>query len=736
MASQVNNVAQALRNAIAHHRAGSLAEAEAICRQILQRAPHHPEALYLLGLMACQTHKQQIAVDLITQAIAADSTKPAYYNLLGKAFNDLGQWEEAISCQHKAISLQPDYAEAYVDLGNACQNQGKLNDAIASYNQVIALNPDDARAYNYLGNVHNKKGNQDAAVVSYQKALSLKPDYAVARYNLGNTFMRQGKLDEAVSSFKKTLLFTPEQTEKQLRGSTYCCLGHAFQEQGNGPDAVSCLNNAISLLPDYLEAYNSLGNALLAMGNIEDAIVNYRKAIALRPEDATAHGNLGNAYQSLAKVEEAVECYGQALLLDPDYIEAHSSYLMVIQYSPKYSEDSILNAHRAFAEKFEAPFRQHWPLHENSRDPERRLKVGFVSGDFRIHPVGFFVEALLTHLDCNTLEVVLYSNYNLTDEVTLRLKSLGYLWRSLVGVTDDDAAKLVRDDGIDILIDLSGHTHLNRLQLFARKPAPVQVAWLGYFDTTGLQAIDYILGDPYMLPPDEADHYVETPWRLPESYLCFTPPDVDVMVEALPAISNGFITFGSFNNLTKLNDEVVALWARVLQAVPNSRLFLKTQQFKDLVVRQTTAQRFSDHGIDGGRLIFEGSSSHTEHFSAYNRMDVSLDPFPFPGGTTSVNALWMGVPVLHLQGHRFISHAGESILINVGLPEWIAADADDYVRLAQELTGNLSRLSELRVGLRRQLLASPLCDAPRFALNFEVALRGMWRKWCSKSLIK
>lgn len=664
----LGEAATALRKAFALQQGGQRVEAEALCRQVLQRVPNHSEALYLLGVMAFQAGEHEVAAEFISRSSAADPSNPVYYN--------------------------------------------------------------------YLGNICNKLGNLDQAITRYQKALSLKPDDAVVRYNLANTLVDQGRLDEAAADFKKALLLTTAPSEAQLRAAIYYQLGYVYHEMGHDVDAINSYQEAILLRQDFLEAYNCLGNILLEKGRIEEAIANYRKAITIKPDDAAVCANMGNAYFSLGRVEEAVEYYQQAFVHAPYDASPYNNYLMVIQYSPKYKEQEILAAHRAFAEKFEAPLRRYWPLHENTQDPERRLRVGFVSGDFRTHPVAFFTEALLAHLSSDSLEIVLYHNHKVTDEVTLRLKSFGYLWRSLVDVTDEQAAQLVQDDNIDILIDLSGHTNGNRLLLFARKPAPVQVAWLGYFDTTGLQAMDYILGDPYMLPPGEADHYVETPWQLPETYLCFTPPHFNVEVEALPALSNGFITFGSFNTLTKLNDEVVALWSRVLHAVPESRLFLKTQQFNDPVALQNTVRRFSLHGIDAGRLILEGSSSHVEHFSAYNRMDVALDPFPFPGGTTSVNALWMGVPVLHLQGHRFISHAGESILNNVGLPEWIAADADDYVRLAQELTGNLSRLSALRVGLRNQLLASPLCDAPRFAQNFETALRGMWRNWCSKTETK
>jgi predicted O-linked N-acetylglucosamine transferase (SPINDLY family) len=290
----------------------------------------------------------------------------------------------------------------------------------------------------------------------------------------------------------------------------------------------------------------------------------------------------------------------------------------------------------------------------------------------------------------------------------------------------------VREDAIDILVDLSGHTGGNRLRLFARKPAPVQVTWLGYVATTGLQAMDYILCDRYLAPVNESDHFVEKPWYLPNTRLCFTPPQDEIVVGALPALTKGRVTFGCFNNLTKMNDAVVALWAQVLHAVPGSRLFLKSKQLNDPSLQRATLSRFAARGVAADRLALEGASSRAGYLAAYNRVDIALDPFPFTGGTTSVEGLWMGVPLITKRGDRFVAHQGESILHNVGLPEWIATDNDAYVAIAVARAADLSSLAALRVKLRSRLLASPLCDAPLFARNLEAAFRGMWQAYCSQ----
>jgi len=358
-----------------------------------------------------------------------------------------------------------------------------------------------------------------------------------------------------------------------------------------------------------------------------------------------------------------------------------------------------------------------------------------VSGDLHSHPVGYFAEGVIAALASSMserLELIAYPSHFHTDALTERIKACCSGWHSAVGLSDERLAERIRDDGIDILIDLSGHTAHNRLPVFAWKPAPVQATWLGYFATTGVAQIDYFISDAWSLPQTEEIYFTEKVWRLPETRLCFTRPDVDVLVSPLPALTNGYVTFGCFNNLTKMNDAVVALWARILGTVAGSRLFLKARQLNDASVRRSIVGRFAAQGIDIDQLILEGASPRAQYLSAYGRVDIGLDPFPFTGGTTSAEGLWMGVPVLTLTGERFISRQGGGLLMTSGLPEWIAADTDDYVARAVSHAGDIHRLAVLRNGLRQQVLASPLFDAPRFAGHFEAALRGMWTLWCNK----
>ena len=355
-----------------------------------------------------------------------------------------------------------------------------------------------------------------------------------------------------------------------------------------------------------------------------------------------------------------------------------------------------------------------------------------VSGDLRRHPVGYVLDNVLSTLDRELLAIFLYATSMKKDDLSTRLKSNVAQWRNVASVGDDQLYETIIADEIDIMVDLAGHTTHNRLPVFSRKPAPVQVTWYGYFATTGVEAIDYILCDRWVLPPEDEGYFVETPWRLPDSYFCFTPPDFEIDVDVLPAQRDGCVTFGSFNNLTKVNGAVIACWAKLLRAVPGSLLFLKTKQLADAAMLKDVESRFAGHGVDPERLMLEGPSPRSELLASYNRVDIGLDPFPYPGGMTSVEALWMGVPVLTLRGDRFVSHFGESILHNIGLSDWIAVSHEDYVEKVAKFASDLPALSAVRKGLRERLLRSPIGDAPRFARNLEDCFRGMWREWCGR----
>jgi protein O-GlcNAc transferase len=492
----------------------------------------------------------------------------------------------------------------------------------------------------------------------------------------------------------------------------------------------------LALEPDSFEIHGNFGNLLKDMRRLDEAVLSYQRVLELQPNDAKAHNNLGAAFIALGRFSDAVDNFRRALAIDPDLDTAQSNLL----FAGNFLGDQPVSWSLAEAKQFGARAMRNaraFSEWKNTPNPDRSLRVGFVSGDFREHSVGHFLEGVLAALVSNApgrLELFAYPTFNSNDEVALRLKSHFKGWVSAMGLSDQDLAQRIRDDEIDILIDLSGHTAHNRLPMFAWNPAPVQVTWLGYLATTGVTAIDYVLADAWTLPEYEEANFTEEVWRLPQSYLCFTPPQGKVQVGRLPALHNGFITFGSFNNLAKINDAVVALWSKVLLAVPGSRLYLKSPQLIDEEIQRRTMKRFKLHGIDEGRLTLEGLVPRADYLLPFHRVDIALDPFPYPGITTSVENLWMGVPVLTLAGNSFLSRQGVGLMMNAGLPDWIGADPGDYVARAVAHASDVQGLAELRARLRHKVFNSPIFDAPRFSQHFEAALRSMWHIWCGEQV--
>lgn len=699
-----------------------LPEAAASYEQALALQPQQSGVRSSLGELLYLQGNLEAAIAQYRQVLAIAPDHMPTHGLLGDALSASGDLEGAAASYRRATELQPELAPAHNFLGAALKALGRTDEAVASYRRAIAIAPDYVAAHSNLGVALHGLGQLDAAIANYRAALAVRPDAAEIHANLANTLAERGALDEAIASYQRAIELKPDIAE------LHNYLGRTYKNNHQIDAALVSYERAVALRPDYAEAYSNIGNAQMKQGRVGAAIASYDKALQLEPALAEVHCNLGIALKDCGRLEEAIACFRKTIELKPDYTDGHTNYLVAVQYSATYSTAQLLADHRALGDHLERPWRDRWPQHTPRRD-NRRLRVGFVSGDFCEHPVGFFLEGALAWLDREALDIVLYPTVYKADNLTRRLQALGLPWQPLAGLSDDQAAQRIAADGIDILVDLSGHTADHRLQLFARKPAPIQVAWLGYWATTGLQAMDYILCDPHAIPADEVHHFVEQPWYLPETRLCFTPPTDAILPGPAPALANGYVTFGCFNNLTKMTDSVVALWARVLHSVPESRLLLKNRTLADAVTRESVQRRFAVHGIAAERLLMEEQSSRHDYLLTYNRVDIALDPFPFTGATTSVEGLWMGVPFITLRGDRLVAHQGEGILHNVGLAEWIAADADAYVALARDQAADLQGLAALRATLRPRLLASPLCDGPRFAHNLQAAFEGMWSRY-------
>lgn len=638
---------------------------------------------------------------------------------LGLALQQLARHEEALQPMQKAIELAPEDAQGHSNLGNTLSYLGKLDEAEASFRRALAIKPDFAEASVNLGATLHDLGRFDEAETCYREAIKLKPELSDAHYNLGNTLSSLGRLDEAESCYRKAILIKPD-----LAGA-YSNLGVILRDTKRLEEAEILFRRALQIKPNFMEAYSNLGNTLRDLGRLEEARIEYEQALKIKPDNVEILNNLGNTLLDMNRQDEALDYYRQALKIDPEYLKARSNLLFSMNHSLKCTPERYLAEARRYGQIVSNKVTSKYAQWLGEVKPDR-LRIGLVTADLRNHPVGYFLESVLGQLRSSSLELIAYPTSVKADELTARVNPCFHEWKPLYGKSDEAAARLIHDDGIHILIDLSGHTQHNRLPVFAWKPAPIQASWLGYFASTGVAEIDYIIGDPYVSPENEAGHFTEKIWRLPECYWCFSEPSVPIKVSPLPAESRGYVTFGCFNNLTKMNDAVVAVWARILAAVPKSKLFLKCSQLNDPAMRKQTLSRYAEHGIEAERLILEGSSPRAEYLACYHRVDIALDPFPYPGGTTSMESLWMGVPVVTRHGDRFLSHAGETIACNAGLREWVAADEDDYIAKTVLFASNPDQLARLRAGLRQQVLASPLFDAASFARNFENAIWAIW----------
>lgn len=697
-------------------------------QRALEADSHNAATQMNLGEVLQALGKMQDALTRYRRAVEIAPDNAATWLRLGDIQGDQGQHADAVTSYRRALDIEPGNAEANLNQGVALLELGQLDEAEQCLGRTLDIEPDSAEAHNNLGLAMKKRHKMDAALLCFQKALSIRPGFAAVHINTGSVLQALGQDEGAAESYQRALDINPNSA---IAHSNY---GSVLQRLGKINLAEASFRRALELDPRFAEAHNNLGVLFNRTNRLAESVASFERSIKIKPDYADAYANLGGVLKDLGRLAEATATLRRALEIDPDNVIAHNNLLFIYNYVADLPPGQLLADAKRFGEvaaRLARP-RARW---QNPADPQRVLRVGFVSGDLSGHPVGFFLEgvlAALTSRPASRLELFCYPTLACDDETSARLRACCKGWHSAIGLSDEALAQRIAEDGIDILIDLSGHTAHNRLTMFAWKPAPVQVSWLGYFATTGVAAIDYFIADPWTLPPDQEIHFSEQIWRLPETRLCFTAPADDVAVGPLPALTNGYVTFGSFNNLSKMNDTVVALWAQVLNAVPDSRLFLKYQQLGEASVRQSTRDRFAAHGIKPERLILENYVPRSNYLAAYQRVDIGLDPFPFPGGTTTAEALWMGVPVLTLAGERFLSRQGVGLLMNAGLPDWITTDTRDYLARAVSHASDLPRLAALRDGLRVQVLDSPVFDAPRFARHFEAALREMWQKWCAQ----
>ena len=642
-----------------------------------------------------------------------------------------GDLARAESLYHEVLRLHPSQPDALHLLGLIAHHRGRSDDAIQLIRRAITGAPRIAPFHNNLANILRSLGRFEDAVAAYQTALALQPNFPEARHNLasacndlGTALAQQNRLDEARTAYEQAVSLNPNLADG------WSNLGDVLATLRYVDDAIRACQRAIHLKPEHAAAHNNLGNALRLAGRTGQAIEHFQRAATLDPYLAAVQSNLANALSDQGRVIEAEAAYRRALALQP-HPNVHSNLLYHLLYCD-HPPQLIYDEHRNFDLLHAQPLAPAHPTFPNSRDPSRRLRIGYVSADFRRHSVNYFVEPFLSHHDRENFEIFCYADHRWADETTDRLRTYSTTWRDITSIDDKPLAALIRADGIDILIDLAGHTVGNRLLVFARKPAPVQVTYLGYPATTGLSAIDYRITDATADPPQATEQYhSERLVRLPNSFLCYQLSDGLPSVSPLPALTTDAITFGCFNNFAKLSPATIALWSRILREVPHSKLFLKFRSLADPETRNLVHNLFAKHHISPDRIDLLGhTDTYAQHLEIYSRIDIALDPFPYNGTTTTCEALAMGLPVITLAGQTHVSRVGVSIVTSVDLGHLIAQSPDHYVQIAHELATSPENLAQLRSTLRDRMRRSPLTDAPAFTRNLQDAYREMWRTYC------
>jgi predicted O-linked N-acetylglucosamine transferase (SPINDLY family) len=566
----------------------------------------------------------------------------------------------------------------------------RYQEAKRLYQQIVEKDRADDHAWVMLGITHALLNELDAAESCLQKAVSLNPCNFDALYNLGRAQYGRGQLESASVSYQQ----------------------------------------ALHLKPDHIDTLVGLGLSAAGMGQWTQAQHFYEQILRQNPGHAAALDNLANVMKSQGRAERAIPYYRQAWAANP-LAATYSNLLLCLHYPATHDPLAVFQEHLAWGATqtrghLQPDFKQ------TDRNPNRKLRIGYVTPDLRAHSVAYFLEPLLVHHDRSQFEVFSYLELGVGDAMTRRLLEFAGTVRNTSGISDDKVAAMIHADEIDILIDLAGHTNKNRLPVFARKPAPIQITYLGYPNTTGLSTIDYRLTDAWADPPGMTEHlHSEKLLRLEKGFLCFTPPAESHAITPLPSIAQGYITFGSFNALSKITAEMLEIWARILLEIPHSRLLIKNAQLTDPTLQNCLRDQLVRHGVASERVDILGQTSKEEHMAAFGRVDIALDSFPYHGTTTTCDTLWMGVPVITLAGKSHVSRVGVSLLMRMGQDKWITDTAEEYIEAAVRLANSGAELSQLRQNLRAMFERSGLCDGLSFTRDVESAYRRAWQAWCA-----
>ncbi len=608
------------------------------------------------------------------------------YNILGAILAAENKADQAIESYKKAININSNYAEAYNNLGITLLKLKKLNEAVHCFKDAIKLKNNFAEAFNNLGNAILETEGAEKSIQYYEKAVQIKPNYAEAFYNLGNANYDLNKKETALKKFVQ----------------------------------------ALKIKPNYAEVHNNLGILYCDLNMFDKAMNSYNTAIKIT-SNPKFYNNLGNLFINLKKFDEAATFFYKAIKIKPDYAIAYSNLLLNLNYKTNFDNGEYSSVAKKFRLNCKS-IKEDLSFKYRYKKQPKKLVLGFISADFGNHPGGFFSLSTLRELKKKNFDLVAYSTTNRKDQYSQNFKKLFTKWNLIEKKNDKEAVEVIFNDGIHILIDHQGHTSNNRLPIFFYKPAPIQITWLGQ-GSSGIKEIDYMIGSNHTILKNEEKYYIEKIIRFPEISQCFTPPEFNISIKPLPSIKNNFITFGCLNKITKINEQVIALWSKILLSNKDAKLLIKSKNLGDFTIERNIIESFKSKNIEKSRLILRGESkTRKEVLETYNDIDIALDPFPFQGNTSTCEAIWMGVPVITLRGNRYLSRFGESINVNLNLHDWIAENESEYLSKAINFSSDINLLSRIRKNLRKNLLHSPVCDAPRFAENFSKILWNLWKK--------
>lgn len=758
-----NEIEAAIRHALTlaeqHYLNRAFNHTVELAQGVLELSPDHPLALNLLGIIAAEQNRPALALQCLEIAAQQAPNNPDVLNNYGNVLRQQWRLDDAKQVLERALRLTPRSINVLNNLGLLWYAHNEIGKAARYYRRALKLDRFHPLTWTNLGLLAVRLNDYRRAKDCFEKALQRTPRHQDALYNLAVCQVKEGCSEDAVETLRRLLEYVPEHHRGLL------LLAETWIDLKQEQLAQIWLAAHLAIHPESAAIYHALGRIALMRRLPDVAEQALLKANELLPNDSRILCNLGVLYyHQKADYDQAFQYLERSLELEPNLsnsllnmsallatIGQHDRARMLVQQfadanpldagswsvmlfheqlNPASTPEYIAALHREYQQRYGSlihPCRRK----SNNRDPERKLKIGYVSADFYNHAVSYFIEPILRRNDPNYFEIHCFSNVQSEDFITERLRGFGHPWHDIKSLSDQRAARLIEETGIDILIDLSGHTAMNRLGIFMRKPAPIQVTTIGYVDTTGLDAMDYLLVGPWLIDESMEQFFSERIWRLPQTGAVYRPAEPAPDVALAPCLHNGYVTFGSYNRFNKINPAVIALWARILHAVPSSRLILEHAAYRTHSVCAWVEAQFRAAGVDMARVTLRVGGSTIDYLKAHGNIDIALDPFPYGGGTTTLDALWMGVPFVTISGDRLVSRMGLAILNILGHPEWVAQTPDDYVAIAADLAADPVQLAALRSQLRAEMLASPFFDYEGYMCDLEEAYREMWRRWCA-----